>query len=99
MLLSQHRTVPRICRELGFGEQTHYRWRRRYGGLDVNHARRLKELERQNAHLKRLVGEQVLLLAEGWRVNRERVQPIGVLVVDACDSTGSNCWVSTPTRW
>lgn len=52
--LSQGRTVREMCRELGFAEQTYYRWRRTYGGLDVNHARRLKELERENGRLKRL---------------------------------------------
>lgn len=52
-----------MCRELGFGEQTYYRWRRTYGGLDVKHARRLKELERENARLKRLAGEQALDIA------------------------------------
>ena len=63
VLLSQGRTVPKMCRELGFAAQTYYRWRRTYGGLDVNHARRLKELERENARLKRLVGEQALDIA------------------------------------
>jgi putative transposase len=63
VLLSRGRTVPVMCRELGFGEQTYYRWRRRYGGLDVDHARRLKELEKENARLKRLVGEQALDIA------------------------------------
>ena len=63
VLLSQGLTVPRMCRELGFGEQTYYRWRRAYGGMDVNDARRLKELERENARLKRIVGEQALDIA------------------------------------
>jgi putative transposase len=63
VLLSQGRTVPKMCRELGFSSQTYYRWRRTYGGLDVNRARRLKELERENARLKRLAGEQALDIA------------------------------------
>jgi putative transposase len=63
VLLSQGKTVAAMCRELGFGEQTYYRWRRAYGGLDVKHARRLKELEKENARLKRLVGEQALDMA------------------------------------
>ncbi len=63
VLLSQGRTVPKMCRELGFVEQTYYRWRRAYGGMDVNDARRLKELERENARLKRIVGEQALDIA------------------------------------
>ncbi len=61
--VSQGRTVPKMCRELRFAEQTYYRWRRTYGGLDVKQARRLKELERENARLKRLAGEQALDIA------------------------------------
>ena len=60
VLLSQGRTVAKMCRELGFGEQTYYRWRRMYGGLDVKHARRLKELERENTQLKKVVADQAL---------------------------------------
>jgi putative transposase len=72
VLLSQGRTVAKMCRELGFSSQTYYRWRRTYGGLDVNHARRLKELERENTRLKRLAGEQALdtaILKEASRGN------------------------------
>jgi putative transposase len=63
VLLSEGLTVPKMCRQLGFGEQTYYRWRRTHGGMDVDKARRLKELERENARLKRLVGEQALDIA------------------------------------
>jgi len=63
VLLSQGKTVPVMCRELGFGEQTYYRWRRTYGGLDVSQARKLKELEKENARLKHLLGEQALDIA------------------------------------
>jgi putative transposase len=45
------------CRENGITEQTYYRWRKEYGGLQVDQARRLKELEQENAKLKRLVSE------------------------------------------
>lgn len=49
--------VAAVCRELGVSEQTYYRWRNQYGGLKADDARRLKELERQNGTLKRLLAE------------------------------------------
>jgi putative transposase len=51
------RTTPVACRESGITEQTYYRWRKEYGGLQVDQARRLKELEQENAKPKRLVSE------------------------------------------
>ncbi len=45
------------CRDNGITEQTYYRWRKEYGGLQVDQARRLKELEQENTKLKRLVSE------------------------------------------
>jgi transposase-like protein len=45
------------CREAGITEQTYYRWRKEYGGLKVDQAKRLKELEQENGKLKRLVAE------------------------------------------
>lgn len=57
VLLNQGGAVPRMCRELGFDEQTYYRWRPADGGLDANHARWLKEREKEYGRLKRLVGE------------------------------------------
>ena len=53
-------TVEEICRELGISNQTYYRWRKKYGGMDVSQARRLKELERENSRLKKIVVEQAL---------------------------------------
>ena len=49
-----------ICRQHGICEQTFYRWRRKYGGMDVSEAKRLKDLERENKKLKQLLAEQVL---------------------------------------
>jgi putative transposase len=63
VLLSKGSTVGAVCRELGISEHTYYRWRRDYGGLNVNQARRLKELEGENARLKKLVAEQALDIA------------------------------------
>ena len=49
-----------VIRELGISEQTYYRWRKEYGGMEVSQARRLKELEQENGRLKRLVADQAL---------------------------------------
>jgi putative transposase len=51
------KTTPAACREGGITEQTYYRWRKEYGGLKVDQAKRLKELEQENNKLKRLVAE------------------------------------------
>jgi putative transposase len=49
--------TPQACREAGITEQTYYRWRKEYGGLKLEQAKRLKELEKENSRLKRLVAE------------------------------------------
>jgi transposase-like protein len=51
------KTMPQVCKEAEIVEQTYYRWRKEYGGLKVDQARRLKELEQENTKLKRLVSE------------------------------------------
>lgn len=58
--VAQGLSVEELCRDLGISNQTYYRWRKRYGGMDVSHARRLKELERENSRLKKIVAEQAL---------------------------------------
>lgn len=60
VLSSQGRNVSEICREIGITENTYYRWRKEYGGMGVNQARRLKELERENSRLKRAVADLTL---------------------------------------
>ena len=55
--LARGMTVPEVSKKLGVTEQTYYRWRKEYGGLTRDQARRLKELERENARLKKLVAE------------------------------------------
>ncbi|WP_188712195.1 IS3 family transposase [Microbacterium faecale] len=59
-MLADGRDVAAVCRELGVSEQTYYRWRNQYGGLKADDAKRLKELEKQNATLKRLLAEAEL---------------------------------------
>jgi putative transposase len=55
--LANGKTTPQAAREVGITEQTYYRWRREFGGLKLDQARRLKELEKENSRLKRLVAE------------------------------------------
>lgn len=57
VLLSQGQTVPAACKAIGVSEQTYYRWRKAYGGLKIDQAQRLRELEQENARLKRLVAD------------------------------------------
>ncbi len=57
VLVSQGSTVIEVARKLGITEQTYYRWRREYGGMKVDQARRFKELEKENARLKKLVAD------------------------------------------
>jgi putative transposase len=57
VLLSKGQTVSEVVRHLGITEQTYYRWRKAYGGMQVNQALKLKELERENSQLKKLVAD------------------------------------------
>lgn len=52
--------TPHVCKKLGISEQTFYRWRQEYGGMRTNQAKRLRELEKENAQLKRLVADAEL---------------------------------------
>ena len=58
--LAKGQTTPDVARKLGFTEPTYYRWRQEYGGLRVDQAKRLKELEKENSRLKKLLAEQAL---------------------------------------
>jgi len=72
VLLGQGQTVGELCRSLNISEQTYYRWRKEYGGLRTDQARRLKELEKENTQLKRLVADLSLdnaILREAVRGN------------------------------
>ncbi len=57
VLLSQGKTVSQACKQIGVSDQTYYRWRKSYGGMKVDQAKRLKELEAENARLKRAVAD------------------------------------------
>ena len=70
--LAKGRNVAQVCKKLAVAEQTYYRWRKEYGGLRMDQAKRLKELEKGNARLKKLVAEAELdkaILREAARSN------------------------------
>jgi transposase-like protein len=55
--LSQGKTVAQVCKKIGVTEQTYYRWRKEYGGMRTEQVKRLKDLEKENARLKKLVAD------------------------------------------
>ena len=57
---SEGKTIAQICKQLEISEQTYHRWKKQYGGLSRDEAKRLKKLEQENARLKKLVAEQAL---------------------------------------
>ena len=72
VLLSQGASVGEASKKVGITEQTYYRWRREYGGLQIEQVKRLKELEKENSQLKKLVAELSLdkaILKEAARGN------------------------------
>jgi putative transposase len=76
--LAQGKTVPEVVRKLGVTEQTYYRWKREYGGLRTDQAKRMEDLEKENARLKRLLAEaerDKAILREASSGCRRRVLP------------------------
>ena len=59
-LIGEGETIPEAAKELGISEQTYHRWRNQYGGMKADDAKRLKELERENAALRRIVADKEL---------------------------------------
>jgi putative transposase len=68
--LASGSTVPEVARDLGISEATFHRWRNRYGGMSSREAKRLKELEKENARLKKLLAEKELDIDLLKEVNR-----------------------------
>ena len=58
--LGQGKSVKAVCKQLEITEQTYYRWRKEYGGLRMDQAKRLRDLEKENTRLKRVVADQAL---------------------------------------
>jgi transposase-like protein len=72
IVVAKGSTMAEACRQIGVTEQTLYRWRREYGGMRVDQARRMKELEAENTRLKKLVADLSLdkmILAEAAKVS------------------------------
>lgn len=72
ILLSKGETVAAICKKIGITDQTYYRWRKDYGGMRIDQAKRLKDLEVENTRLKKLVADLSLdnaILKEAARGN------------------------------
>jgi putative transposase len=70
--LASGASIPEVARELGVSEATYHRWRNRYGGMNPSETKRLKELEKENTRLKKLVADQALdiqILKEASRKN------------------------------
>lgn len=70
--LGQGQKIGLICKSLGVSEQSYYRWRREYGGLKVDQAKRLKDLEKENARLRKAISDLTLdkmILEEAARGN------------------------------
>ena len=60
VLLGQGKTVAETCRQLGVADQTYFRWRKSHGGLRIDQAKRMRELEAENARLKKAVAELMI---------------------------------------
>ncbi len=72
VIVARGGSVEEACRQIGVTEQTYYRWRKEYGGLKMDQAKRLKELEQENARLRRAVSDLTLdkmILQEAARGN------------------------------
>jgi putative transposase len=72
VLMSKGESVAQVIKKLGVSDVTYYRWRKEYGGMQVDQARRLKEIEQENARLKKLVADLSLdnaILKEAARGN------------------------------
>jgi len=72
VLQSNGQSISEICRQLGIKDQTYYKWRKEYGGMRVDQAKRLKEIEQENTRLRKLVADLSLdkaILKETVRVN------------------------------
>jgi len=60
VLLAQGQTIAQVCKKIGITDQTYYRWRKEYGGIRTDQAKRLKDLEKENDRLKRLLADAEL---------------------------------------
>jgi transposase-like protein len=63
VLIGQGKTVPEVCKEIEVSEQTYYRWRQKYGGMSPDMIKQLRELQKENVRLRRVVADQAVDIA------------------------------------
>jgi transposase-like protein len=63
VLIGKGQSVPEVCRELEVSQQTYYRWRQKYGGMSPEMVKELKELQKENTRLKKIVADQAIDMA------------------------------------
>lgn len=73
--MAQGKPAPVACREAGISQQSFYRWRKEYGGVEIDQAKRMKDLERENTRLKRLVADLSLEKQYSRTLPRETCKP------------------------
>ena len=74
VLIGKDKTVPEVCREIEVSQQTYYRWRQKYGGMSPEMIKELRELQKENARLKKVVADQALdnqILKEAIHTSKE----------------------------
>ena len=79
VLLAQGQTIAQVCKKIGVTDQTYYRWRKEYGGIRTDQAKRLEDLEKENARLKRLLADAEFdkaILKEAASGNFSRMFPM-----------------------
>jgi transposase-like protein len=60
ILIGQGKTIPEVCKEIEVSEQTYYRWRQKYGGMSPDMIKQFRELQKENARLRRVVADQAI---------------------------------------
>ena len=60
ILIGQGKTVPQVCKEIEISQQTYYRWRQKYGGMNPDMIKQLRAVQKENAQLRKLVADQAL---------------------------------------
>ena len=74
VLIGKGKTVPEVCREIDVSQQTYYRWRQKYGGMSPEMIKELRELQKENARLKKVVADQALdnqILKEAIHISKK----------------------------
>jgi len=63
VLIGEGKIIPDVCREIGITQQTYYRWRNKYGGMSPDMVKQLRELQKENGRLRKVVADQALDIA------------------------------------